>query len=139
MLKEFKEFISRGNVLDLAVGVIIGGAFTAIVKSVVDGLITPLIGVVISLLVPGANSADDMTKGMVFMVNKVEFNYGSVISAIITFLITAFVLFVIIKAVNKADNKLKKHEEVVEEETPTETQEDILKDIRQLLQEQKNK
>lgn len=140
MIKEFKEFISRGNVLDLAVGVIIGGAFTTIVNSFVAGLITPLIGLVISLVVPGAKNMDDATKGMVFKINQVEFDYGSVISAVITFLITAIVLFMIIKAVNKANDTMSKNkEEEQPEEVSVETSEDILKDIRQLLSAEQSK
>ena len=142
MLKEFKEFIMRGNVLDLAVGVIIGGAFTAIVTALTANLITPLIGLVISLIFPGSTNVDDVTKNLSFNINGVAFNYGLVISAIITFLITAFVLFMIIKAVNNA-NKIvpKKGEEVEEEEIEEEpeTSEAILNDIRQLLVEQNKK
>lgn len=140
MLKEFKEFIMRGNVLDLAIGVIIGGAFTAIVTALTTSLITPLIGLVISLIFPGSTNVDDVTKNLSFNINGVEFNYGLVISAIITFLITAFVLFMIIKAVNKANKivpkKEEEEEEVVEE---LETIEVILSDIRTLLAEQNNK
>lgn len=140
MLKEFKEFIMRGNVLDLAVGVIIGGAFTAIVTALTTNLITPLIGVVISLIFPGSTNVDDVTKNLSFNINGVEFNYGLVISAIITFLITAFVLFMIIKAANNANKvvpkKEEEEEEVVEE---LETIEVILSDIRTLLAEQNNK
>lgn len=140
MLKEFKEFIMRGNVLDLAVGVIIGGAFTAIVTALTTNLITPLIGLVISLIFPGSTNVDDVTKNLSFNINGVEFNYGLVISAIITFLITAFVLFMIIKAVNNANKivpkKEEEEEEVVEE---LETIEVILSDIRTLLAEQNNK
>ncbi len=140
MLKEFKEFIMRGNVLDLAVGVIIGGAFTAIVTALTTNLITPLIGLVISLIFPGSTNVDDVTKNLSFSINGVVFNYGFVISAIITFLITAFVLFMIIKAVNNANKivpkKEEEEEEVVEE---LETIEVILSDIRTLLAEQNNK
>jgi large conductance mechanosensitive channel len=129
MLKEFKEFIMRGNVLDLAVGVIIGGAFTAIVTALTTNLIFP-----------GSTNVDDVTKNLSFNINGVEFNYGLVISAIITFLITAFVLFMIIKAVNNANKivpkKEEEEEEVVEE---LETIEVILSDIRTLLAEQNNK
>lgn len=87
-IKEFKTFILRGNVLDLAVGVVIGGAFTAIVTSVVENLISPLIG----LLLPDGSLAEWAPGG---------FGVGAVINAIITFLITAFVVFCIVKAVNK--------------------------------------
>lgn len=135
MLREFKEFIMRGNVLDLAVGVIIGGAFTAIVTALTANVITPLIGLVISFIFPGSGSVDDVTAGLVFKINGVEFNYGLVISALITFLITAFVLFSIIKAVNSANKLVPKKGEEVEEEIveDPETSEAILNDIRQLL------
>ncbi|MEG0286549.1 MAG: large conductance mechanosensitive channel protein MscL [Vagococcus sp.] len=142
MLKEFKDFIMRGNVLDLAVGVIIGGAFTAIVTSLTTNLITPLIGLVISFIFPGSTDVDDVTKNLSFSLNGVVFNYGLVISAVITFLITAFVLFMIIKAVNNANRIVPKKGEEVEEEPVIElpeTQEEILKDIRQLLVEQNKK
>ncbi|MGY3766705.1 large conductance mechanosensitive channel protein MscL [Vagococcus vulneris] len=136
MLKEFKEFIMRGNVLDLAVGVIIGGAFTSIVNALVNGIITPLIGLIIKLL---TNHKDmkEATSGMVFNVNGIKFEYGTVISAIITFLITAFVLFLIVKAVNKAEAIIpSKEKEQEEEEAPKETTDSILADIRELLEKQ---
>ena len=143
MLKEFKDFIMRGNVLGLAVGVIIGGAFTAIVTSLTTNLITPLIGLVISFIFPGSTDVDDVTKNLSFSLNGVVFNYGLVISALITFLITAFVLFMIIKAVNNANKIVPKKGTETEEEEPVielqETQEEILKDIRQLLVEQNKK
>lgn len=104
MIKEFKEFIMRGDVLDLAVGVVIGSAFTSIVNQVVQGLITPLIGWFVAMItgtsdLEGALSILDWspTKG-------VTFAFGNVISAIITFLITGFVLFLVVKAANRAKN-----------------------------------
>ncbi|MGX4685318.1 large conductance mechanosensitive channel protein MscL [Vagococcus sp. JNUCC 83] len=136
MIKEFKEFIARGSVIDMAVGIIIGGAFTSVVNAMVDGMITPIIGLIISFLFPGKATVEDATKGMTFMVNGVTFDYGKLISAIITFLITAFVLFIIVKSVNKAETLMKKESEDDSEEEPTETTEDVLKDIRQLLSEQ---
>lgn len=141
MLKEFKEFTMRGNVLDLAVGVIIGGAFTAIVTALTTNLITPLIGLVVSLVFPGSTNVDDVAKNLSFSINGVVFNYGLIISAIITFLITAFVLFMIIKAVNNANKVVskkvaKEEEEVIEE---SESIEVILSDIRTLLAERNNK
>lgn len=129
MIKEFKEFIMRGSVLDLAVGVVIGSAFTAIVTQVVEGLITPLISLIF-VLTTGKKSADDALGALVYKVEGVEFNIGSVISALITFLITAFVLFLIVKAANKMKNRGKK-EEAAEEVLPT--SEDYLKEIRDLL------
>ncbi|WP_291293194.1 large conductance mechanosensitive channel protein MscL [Enterococcus sp.] len=125
MIKEFKEFILRGNVIDLAVGVVIGSAFTAIVTSLVEGLLTPLITLVFSLF-----GSEDTFSGLVWEPKKnVVFNFGQVITAIITFLITAFVLFLIVKAVNKLRNL---HQKPVEEE-PEITAEDYLQEIRDLL------
>ncbi|OJG92392.1 large-conductance mechanosensitive channel [Enterococcus silesiacus] len=128
MIKEFKEFIMRGNVLDLAVGVVIGSAFTAIVTQIVNGLITPLVSLVF-VLTTGEKSADDALGALVFNVKGVAFNIGDVISALITFLITAFVLFLIVKAVNK----MKKKPQDGEEEVTGPTTDDLLEQIRDLL------
>ena len=134
LIKEFKEFIMRGSVLDLAVGVIIGSAFTAIVNKVVEGLITPLIGLVISLFTDGENLNDAMSV-LDWPVRKgVTFKFGDVISAIITFLITAFVLFLIVKAANKAKTFGRK--EVEEEPAEIVTTESLLTEIRDLLEAQ---
>ncbi|MDU2104829.1 MAG: large conductance mechanosensitive channel protein MscL [Enterococcus faecalis] len=115
MIKEFKEFIMRGSVLDLAVGVVIGSAFTAIVTQVVEGLITPLISLIF-VLTTGKKSADDALGALVYKVEGVEFNIGSVISAL---------------AANKMKNRGKKEEAAEEEVVPT--SEDYLKEIRDLL------
>lgn len=104
MFAEFKEFIMRGNVLDLAVAVIIGGAFTKIVTSVVDNLLNPLLGV----FTGGIN----FNKLVWNPVGEVEFAYGAVLTDVITFLITAFVVFLLVKAINKI---MVKREEEVEE------------------------
>lgn len=128
MIKEFKEFIMRGNVLDLAVGVVIGSAFTAIVTQIVNGLITPLVSLVF-VLTTGKKSADDALGALVFHVKGVAFNIGDVISALITFLITAFVLFLIVKAVNK----MKKKPQAEEEAVTGPTTDDLLVQIRDLL------
>ncbi|MGC6769119.1 large conductance mechanosensitive channel protein MscL [Enterococcus sp. LJL128] len=133
MFKEFKEFMMRGNVLDLAVGVVIGSAFTAIVTKVVDGLITPIVSLII-VMITGQSSADDAFGSLVFNVNGVAFKVGDVISAIITFIITAFVLFLIVKAANKMK---KPQEEEPVEETPT--AEEYLAEIRDLLAAQNKK
>ena len=99
LIKEFKEFISRGNVIDLAVGVIIGGAFTAIVNSLVNDIINPII----SILTGGT----DQVAGMSILLNGVEIKFGSFLGAVISFLITAAVLFLIIKAFNNAQKLTK--------------------------------
>ena len=98
MLEEFKKFISRGNVMDLAVGVIIGGAFQAIVTSLVNDLITPLI----SIATKNVNFADLSVK-----IGEAELTYGNFISAIINFFIIALVIFFMVKAMNKLDEKNK--------------------------------
>lgn len=134
LIKEFKEFIMRGSVLDLAVGVIIGSAFTGIVTKVVDGLITPLIGLIISELTNG-QELDEAMNILDWHVRKgVTFKFGDVISAIITFLITAFVLFLIVKAANKAKTFGRK--EVEEEPAEIVTTESLLTEIRDLLEAQ---
>lgn len=92
MFNEFKSFIARGNVLDLAVGVVIGAAFTAIVTSLVDDLINPLIG----LIVGGVDFS-----GLSFGLGDAQFMYGKFITAIIKFLIVAWVVFMIVKGVNR--------------------------------------
>ena len=109
-LKEFKEFAMQGNVMDMAVGIIIGGAFTAIVTSMVDDLLNPIIG-----LFCGANFADLQAT---LCDGAVTIKYGAFIMAVINFLIVALVLFCIIKALNKAA-KIAKGEQPEEEEAPT--------------------
>lgn len=123
MIKEFKAFIARGNVLDLAVGVIIGAAFTAIVKSLVDNLINPLLGVFIG----GIDFSD-----MVFTIGKANFRYGSFINSVINFLIVAFIVFLIVKAVNKFMPKKEK----VEETPALSVEAQYLQEISELLKEQ---
>ncbi|MDE6597644.1 MAG: large conductance mechanosensitive channel protein MscL [Clostridia bacterium] len=102
--KEFKDFISRGNVLDMAVGIIVGGAFTAIITALVNHILTPLIN-----WIPGADNTGALQVVLRKAVLDAEGNtitdaliidFGAVISAVVTFLITAFVLFLIIKAIN---------------------------------------
>lgn len=125
MLKEFKEFISKGNVMDMAVGIIIGGAFTAIVTALVDSILMPLIGAIC-----GGFSVEDMA----IKVGNAAIGYGAFIQAIINFLLVAWVLFMIIKAMNKAKAAVAKEEEPAEE-APEEKPADIvlLEEIRDLL------
>ena len=123
MLKEFKDFISRGNVMGLAIAVIIGGAFTAIVNSLVTNLINPLIGIFIGKI--------DLSD-LVFKVGDATFKYGSFINAVINFIIIAFVVFLLMKAVTKIIPMKPK-------ETSPSQEEIYLKEIRDLLAEQKNK
>lgn len=101
-MKEFKEFISRGNVMDMAVGIIIGGAFTAIVNSLVADIINPLLGCFVSM---------DFSAWTISLVGEAALGIGNFINAVISFLIMAFILFSIIKAMNKAASLGKKPEE----------------------------
>ena len=101
MLDDFKKFIAQGNVLDLAVGVIIGGAFGKITASLVDNILMPLIGIVLGGV--------DFTK-LAIKVGEAEVKYGNFIQAIIDFLIIAFVIFMVVKAATKAGLVAKKEE-----------------------------
>ncbi len=139
MIKEFREFIARGNVIDLAVGIIIGAAFTAIVSSLVDDLINPILGLitggvdftnkyfVLSGNVPeGASLAAARDSG------AAVFAYGSFLMAVLNFLIIAWAVFLLVKAVNRLQRMATKPpvEEVV---VAAPTQEELLAQIRDLL------
>ncbi|HEY3000459.1 MAG TPA: large conductance mechanosensitive channel protein MscL [Acidimicrobiales bacterium] len=128
VLKEFKEFISRGNVVELAVAVIIGAAFTAVVASVVEGLITPLIGMI------GGKDFREMT----FTINDSPFRYGIVINAFIYFLsVAAVVFFFIVKPINLLNERRRRGEEpVTEDEMSDEAV--LLAEIRDLLAAQRD-
>lgn len=118
MFKEFKTFIARGNVIDLAVGVIIGGAFTAIVTSLTTNIINPLIGLFLGKV--------DLS-GLVFTVGNAHFRYGLFIDAIINFLIVAFVVFLMVKMINRFMKKTD------EKPTAPSASEQYLAEIRDLL------
>ena len=129
MIKEFKEFIAKGNVMDLAVGVIIGGAFGKIVTSIVDDILMPLIGMLIGGI--------DFT-GLSLKIGEAEVKYGNFIQNVIDFLIVAFCIFIIVKLVNRATEKVeklkKKEEEEKKEEAPAKSDEVVLlEEIRDLL------
>jgi large conductance mechanosensitive channel len=141
MIKEFKEFISRGNVVDLAVGVIIGGAFGAIVNSLVKDVVMPPVGYLTSGInfeslkytIPGTEltHADPAHPGH-FIIDKpgVAIGYGAFINTIITFLIIAAVIFLVVKGVNA----LKRKEAVAPSVPPAPTPEEkLLTEIRDLL------
>ena len=100
-MNEFKKFICRGNVMDMAVGVIIGGAFTAIVTSLVNDVINPLLGIF------GGMNFDQL----VWNVNGAEIAYGKFFTAVINFLIMALIIFVIVRTMNKLSDKYSKKEE----------------------------
>ena len=127
MLKEFREFISRGNVIDLAVAVIIGAAFTAIVKSLVDDIIMPLIGVLMGGI--------DFTT-LTIQVGEATIAYGNFIQAIINFVIIALVIFLIVRSINKMQERTAKKEEAAKSEPPAPSAEEkLLTEIRDLLKE----
>jgi large conductance mechanosensitive channel len=126
---EFKEFVSKGNVIDLAVGVVIGGAFGKIVSSLVDNIIMPLVGLVIGGV--DFSSLSVTVKGA-------SIKYGLFIQNVVDFLIVALCIFIFIKAINSLDkkvkSKVKKEEEKKKEEPPKPTkEEELLTEIRDLL------
>jgi large conductance mechanosensitive channel len=132
MIKEFKEFIAQGSVLDAAVGFVIGLTFKAIVDSVVNGILMPVIGYVtagidfLSLKIVLRKATDT--------VEEVAISYGQVIQALVTFILVAFFLFLVVRVVNKARRK-KETEEAVEEATESEVESEVvlLKEIRDIL------
>lgn len=136
MWKEFKEFAFKGNVIDMAVGVIIGGAFSKIVTSLVNDILMPILGA----LTGGINFSD-----MKFVISSAVLEsgepaaiaYGSFIQNIIDFLIIAVCIFVMVKVVAKVTEKMKKEEAPEAPEAPKgPTQEELLAEIRDLLKEQ---
>ena len=128
MIQEFKDFIAKGNVMDMAVGIIIGAAFTAIVTSLVDDLINPII----SLFMGGIDFS-----GMGVPLGDGEdaavFAYGNFIMALINFLIIAWVVFLLVKAVNRAKDAAAEEEEAAPEEPKGPSQEELLAEIRDAL------
>lgn len=130
MFKEFKKFISRGNVMDLAVGVIIGGAFQKIVTSLVNDLIMPLIGLVtggvnfndkfaIIRLPEGVDAATITTLEAAKEAGVTTLNYGSFITTVLDFIIMAFVVFLLVKGINTIKDMTEKKEEAPAPAAPT--------------------
>ena len=127
IVKEFKEFAMRGNVVDLAVAVVIGGAFSKIVSSLVDDIITP------AILTPALKAAN-LTDLAQLVIPGTAIKYGNFLSQIISFVIVAIALFIIVKAINAT----KKKEEVAPSAPPVPTKEEILlTEIRDILSKQK--
>lgn len=127
MIKEFKKFIARGNVFDLAVGVVIGNAFSKIVTSLVDNIIMPIVGIVIGGI--------DFTK-LSLTIFDVKIEFGIFIQNIVDFLIIAFCIFMAIKVINKLTKKEEPKEEVKEPIKSDEVK--LLEEIRDLMKKKKN-
>lgn len=124
-IREFKEFIAKGNVMSMAVGIIVGSAFTAIVTSLNQDIITPLLGLILGQI--------DFTS-LSITVGNASIAYGNFIQAVITFLITALTLFLILKAFNRFTAKKKEvEEEKTEEPAPVPEDIQLLTEIRDLL------
>ncbi|MFP3511063.1 large conductance mechanosensitive channel protein MscL [Peribacillus sp. SIMBA_075] len=123
MIKEFREFITKGNVLDLAIAVVMGAAFGKIVSSLVENIITPLVGI----LLGGVN-----VSSLAFPVNGVDVQYGAFVQAVIDFLIISFAIFMFMKIANSLIRKKQTDEEEVIVVVPATEQ--YLKEIRDLLQ-----
>lgn len=137
MLKEFREFIAKGNMLDLAIGIVIGAAFTAIVNSLVKDIINPIIGLggssnfdkMYLVLKPPTTPGPFNTPEEAAKLGAVTLNYGLFLTAVINFLIVALVLFMIVKAANKMKRKQEAEAPVVE----VPNNEKLLAEIRDLL------
>ena len=142
MIKEFKEFAVKGNVMDLAIGVVIGGAFGSIVTSLVKDVVMPPIGVLLGkidfsemflVLKEGTTAGPYTTVDAAHKAGAVTLNYGSFFNTVISFFIVAFSVFIMVKAINK----MKRKQEVVEAEAeaaaPPTKQEELLTEIRDAL------
>ncbi|MDO5979050.1 large-conductance mechanosensitive channel protein MscL [Flavivirga spongiicola] len=131
MLKEFKDFAMKGNLVDIAVGFVMGAAFNKVVASFTGGIVSPLIGLIFNadfkdlkyVLKEGVANADGVIEG------EVSVLWGAFLTNVIDFIIVAFVMFMIVKAVNK----MKKKEEPAPEAPKGPSQEDLLTEIRDLL------
>lgn len=125
---EFKKFIARGNVLDMAVGIIIGSAFTKIVTSLVADVITPILSIITGKV--------NMTDLKIEISDGLAITYGNFLQSVLDFLIIAFVVFVMVNSINKFHDKLKKKEDEEPQKEPEPSKEEILlTEIRDLLKE----
>ena len=131
MVNEFKEFIARGNVMDMAVGVIMGSAFGKIVTSLVDNILMPIIGMIL-----GNIDFTTLTIKVTIWDRTTAIKYGIFIQNVVDFLIVALCIFLMIKALNKLAKKIKKPEEEKEEEPKKSDETLLLEEIRDLLKKQ---
>jgi len=139
MFKEFKDFIARGNVMDMAVGIIMGAAFTAIVKSMVDDMLNPIIGIFTGGIDFGSlylnlSGREFESLAAAQEAGAATFNYGLFINAVINFLIVAFVVFMLVRSVNRIKEAAEK-EQAEAEAAPAAPPADVqlLTEIRDLL------
>ncbi len=125
-IEEFKKFISRGNVMDMAIGVIIGGAFGAITSSLVADVVTPLLAVLFKS--PNTDALNITLRAATEDADAVVLGLGTFVGAVINFLVISLVIFSVIKAINKAQDMMKKkeEEEPAPEEEPKPTTEELL-------------
>ncbi|PPB82119.1 large conductance mechanosensitive channel [Albidovulum inexpectatum] len=128
MLQEFKDFIAKGNVMDMAVGIIIGAAFTAIVSSLVEDLINPIIS-----LFTGGIDFSNLKIPLGDGPDAASFNYGNFIMAVINFLIIAWVVFLLVKAVNRIKAAAEKPDDVAPSVDTGPSEKDLLIEIRDAL------
>lgn len=144
-MKEFKKFISKGNVMDMAVGLILATYFGAIVKSLVNDILMPPIGKLLGgidfsqLKIVIQKEVAESVAGAGDGIAEVSINYGLFINSIITFLIVAFAIFMVVKAYNKMKEKIEKKEEETPAAPPAPSKEEVLlTEIRDLLKKQNN-
>jgi len=140
MIQEFKDFVAKGNVMDMAVGIIIGAAFTAIVASLVGDLINPIIGLVSggvdftnNYAVLGGEVPEGASLEAAREAGASVFAYGAFIMAVINFLIIAWVVFMLVKMVNRVKDAAAKEEEVAEEAPAGPSELDVLLEIRDAM------
>ena len=141
MLQEFRDFIAKGNVMDMAVGIIVGAAFTAIVKSMVDDLLNPILGLFTGgmdfsdkfLLLPGSVEGPFDSLAAAREAGAAVFAYGAFLSAVINFLIVAFVVFILVKWVNRIKAMAEKPDDVAPDVPTAPSQVDVLIEIRDAL------
>lgn len=129
-IAEFKEFAMRGNVIDLAVGVVIGGAFSKIVSSLVENIITPFIGII--------TGGTDVS-GLMLQIGNAQFKYGAFLQSVIDFVIIAFSIFIFIKLINSLKSKVAEPEEETVEEVALTKSEELLVEIRDMLAKENQK
>jgi large conductance mechanosensitive channel len=129
MITGFRDFIARGNVIDLAVAVVIGAAFTAVVTSIVDNLINPLLGLLFN-----AESIDD---AMILTVGDAQFRFGAVVGALITFLAVALVVYLVFVLPMNMYRERQAAKAGIAEDEPVLTKSELLTQIRDLLAEQR--